>query len=199
MVWEGCYLQASKITSAALLLPSAANIHAEGGNKPFLASCDTARSITQPCVFLACIHLVSRQQFKKEITNFWLQCLQSSHIVSATAWTFSNFHRAKVSPSFQPARIPPLGVDWITLSRYFVLVDWEWSWTWCLIFRSLKNNITSILYYKCHSFPAPFIAEWLWPARAWSWVLSGTSFCREMGSCQQLGDSGDHHTFFLGN
>jgi len=42
MIWEGCYLQASKITLAGLLLPSAASIHAEARNKPFFASCDTA-------------------------------------------------------------------------------------------------------------------------------------------------------------
>lgn len=42
MILEGCYLQASKITLAELLLPSAARIRAEAWNEPFLASCDTA-------------------------------------------------------------------------------------------------------------------------------------------------------------
>lgn len=90
MIWEGCYLQASKITFAGLLLPSAASIRAEARNEPFLPSWDTMWSITEPHGFLACIHLVSMQCGWKEITDFYLQCLQSNHVISATAWTYSN-------------------------------------------------------------------------------------------------------------
>lgn len=92
MISEGCHLQASKRTSAALLLPSASNIHAEGGNGPFLVNCDTAPSITQPCGFLACIHLVSRQQVRMQIVCIIPQFTNS--ISSHSVWGAIQQHPA---------------------------------------------------------------------------------------------------------
>lgn len=108
MIWEGCYLQASKITFAGLLLPPAASIRAEARNEPFLPSCDTVWSITEPHGFLACIHLVSMQCVWKEITDFFLRCLQSSHIISATAWVSSNLCMSRIRVASSIAWAPCL-------------------------------------------------------------------------------------------
>lgn len=108
MIWEGCYLQASKITFAGLLLPSAASIRTEARNKPFLPSWDTVWSIMEPHGFLTCIHLVSMQCVWREITDFYLQCLQSSHVISATAWASSNLCTSRIRVASNIAWAPCL-------------------------------------------------------------------------------------------